>query len=191
MQMSINTTFPQVMSQLSGLKGQLADKVLARAVNRTIDLAKTAMNREIRSTFNVKAAYVRDRLYVRKATHKAGRVAIEAELTASGRYRGRRSANVIAFGARQVGKGVSVLIKRGSKRKVIRGAFIGNKGRTVFHRVGRARLPIKPVQTIDIPQMFNTRKVNAAVVRVIHQRFPEVFRREAAFAIERFNRGGA
>jgi hypothetical protein len=190
MQLSIRTNFPEVQRGLDQLQADLRGVVLMRTVNRTIDLAKTAMSREIRSEFNVTASYVRERLAIRKATLKAGRFSIEAQLTASGQFRGRRSANVIAFGAKQVKQGVSVKIKKAGSRKVIKGAFIANKGRTVFVRTGDKRLPIEPVQTVDIPQMFNTRKVNAAVLRVIDQRLPQVFEREARFALQRFSRSG-
>ena len=46
-----------------------------------------------------------------------------------------------------------------------------------------SRLPITAVQTIDVPQMFNQRRINAAVVRTMLARFPAIFEREASFAI--------
>ena len=81
-----------------------------------------------------------------------------------------------------------VKVKRGST-KPLPGAFIGNKGRTVFRRVGKKRLPIEPVQTIDVAQMFNTRRINEVVLATINARLPEIFEREAAFYLQRFNRG--
>lgn len=190
MQFSIKTNFPQVQRGLDQLQKDLQGVVLMRTVNRTIELARTAMSREIRTEFNLTASYVRERLLIRKATLKAGRYSVEAQLTASGKFRGRRSANVIAFAAKQAKEGVSVKIKKTGGRKVIKGAFIANKGRTVFVRTGAKRLPIEPVQTVDVPQMFNTRKINAAVLRVIDQRLPQVFEREARFALQRFSRSG-
>jgi hypothetical protein len=84
---------------------------------------------------------------------------------------------------------VSVKVKRSGARKVISGAFVGNKGRTVFTRVGKPRLPIKPVQTIDVPQMFNVKHINAAVVKAIERKFPQIFEREMRFALQQFGRG--
>ena len=181
MQINIRTNFPDVSRQLSRLQGDMADKVLARSLNRTMDIAKTAMSREIRSEFNLAAAYVRDRLRIKRAFARAGQFSISAELAAGDGKKGR-SANVIAFGARPAPGGVSVLIRKG-KRKVIKGAFIGNKGRTVFRRVGKSRLPIESVQTIEIKQMFNTRRINAAVVAAMNARFPSIFDRELAYAL--------
>ena len=152
----------------------------ARALNRTMEQARTLMSERIRSEFNLKAAYVRDRLRIRKAFSRAGSLSISAELVGSDKR--RRSANVIAFGAKPSGRGVSVQISKG-KRKTIEGAFIGNRGRTVFRREGKARLPIAPVQTIDVGQMFNTCRINAAVVAAVRARFPAIFQRELAYAL--------
>ena len=180
MQINIRTNFPEVAAKLGRLQDGMASKVLARSLNRTMDIAKTAMSKEIRTEYNLSAAYVRDRLRVRRAFARSGQFSLSAELI--GGDGKRRSANVIAFGARKAPEGVSVLIRKGS-RKVIKGAFIGNKGRTAFRRTGRARLPIEPVRTIDVAQMFNARRINAAVVAAMRQRFPAIFERELAYAL--------
>ena len=182
MLINIRTNFPDVSARLGKLQHEMADQVLARSLNRTMDIAKTAMSKEIRGEFNLSAAYVRDRLLIKRAYAKAGQFALSAELIGGdGR---RRSANVIGFAARKASDGVSVQISRG-KRKTIKGAFIGNKGRTVFRRTGKARLPIEPVRTIDVAQMFNTRRINAAVVAAMNARFPAIFQRELAYALSR------
>lgn len=180
MQINITTNFPQVAAQLGKLRSDVASTVLARSLNRTIEQARTQMSREIRAEFNLKPAYVRERLRIRKAFASSGRFSLSAEL--AGGNPKRRSANVIAFGARQDAQGVSVQIKK-RQRKTIKGAFIGNKGRTVFRRLGKERLPIEPVRTIDVGQMFNTRRINAAVTAAMQARFPAIFQREMAYAI--------
>ena len=45
------------------------------------------------------------------------------------------------------------------------------------------------VQTIDVAQMFNTRRINAKVVDVVKARFPAIFEREARYYTGKF--GGA
>jgi hypothetical protein len=70
------------------------------------------------------------------------------------------------------GGGVSIKIKRNGPRKLIPHAFLGNQGRTVFIRTGNDRLPIKAVETIDIPQMFNTQRVFKRVVDRVRTEFP-------------------
>lgn len=70
-------------------------------------------------------------------------------------------------------------IKKLGGKKVIQGAFIGNRGRTVFKRSTDARLPIEPVQVIGVPQMFNTKRVNKKTVSFALKEFPKQF--DAAF----------
>lgn len=201
MQLTIKADFAGVEASLKRLQADVGKRALASAMNKTVDLARTQMTREITGEFNVTSGYVRERLRVRRAGAK-GTVVIEAALI-GGKAGGRRSANIIAFVEKSVSLAQArkrakagtlgqlyVKVKRKGGKKPLRGAFIGNKGRTVFERVGKERLPIKPVQVIDVAQMFNTRKINAAVVRMIERRFPEVFAREARFYVDRFNRSG-
>jgi len=202
MQLIITADFAGVERSLSLLHNDVRGPALASAINKTLDLAKTQMGRAITAEFNVKAAYVRERLQVRRASGRAGAFTIEGALI-GGKSDRTRSANIIAFvegfvsraeGKRRAKAGtlnqLFVKIKRAGGKKALKGAFIGNKGRTVFERTGNSRLPIKPVQTIDVAQMFNTRRINAKVVDVMKARFPEVFEREARFFTDRFNRGG-
>ncbi len=196
MKLTINTNFPQVQRALDNLREEVAAKAAARAVNATIAQAKTEMSRQIRQEYVVDARFVRERLRIKRATFFKGVLAIEAVLSADEKP---RSANLIRFVARRTKAGVSVKIKRAGARKVVRGAFIGNKGRTVFERVPGTKMPsrkwgkthgeqIKPVQTINVPQMFNARRINAAVVAAMRAKFPPIFERELAYALASFNR---
>lgn len=179
---------PEVQRKMAGLASDLRDKVMAAALNKTAAKAKSEMSRRIRDEFAIKASDVNPLLSIRKASAKGN--VLEAVLEAFPRRRGRRSRNVMLFGAKQVrgqktkrvrvqvapgqwrmmdvpiGGGVSVLISKAKGRKLIEGAFIANKGRTVFIRTGNGR-KIKAVETIDVPSMFNTRRINQAVVRKI------------------------
>lgn len=197
---AINVThnFPEVQRKLQSLRDDVQARALASAVNKTVDQGKTQMIRQITDEYALTSGYVRERLSIRRASFRAGAFAIEAELLASNR---RRSANAIAFvrkvitlsqarRAQRQGKRAPELqfkFKRREGFKTIQGAFIANKGRTVFIREGRPRLPIKPVQVIDIPQMFNSKQVNGSVVKFIRDKFPEVFAREAKYFADRFN----
>lgn len=199
--LNIKTDFAGVEQSLKQLQADVGNKALASALNKTVALAKTQMQREIADEFNVSVGYVRDRLRVRRASASAG-LRIEAALI-GGRSDRRRSANIIAFvekfvtlaEARKRAKSgelrqLYVKIKRKGGKKALSGAFIGNKGRTVFRRKGKARLPIDPVQTIDVGQMFNARRINSKVVQFMRDRFPGVFDNEARFFVARFNQGG-
>lgn len=187
MNLTITTNFPEVQRRLDALRKDIATQATARAINRTIDLGRTEMSRAIREEYNLSAAKVREKLQVRRASFRAGTLRLEGELfsrDASGR---RRAINLINFGARQTSQGLSVKIKRTGGRVIASSrGFIGNKGRTAFARVGKARLPIRPLQTIDVPQMFNSTKILSRVTAYIGKRFPDVFAREAAFYLKRY-----
>jgi hypothetical protein len=196
---TVKTNFPEVQRAYAFLRKDLGDRALVSAINKTLDQARTQMVRSITSEFNVTAAYVRDRLRIRRAVSR-GQLRLEGSLI-GGNAKGR-SANIIRFVERKVtlAEGrrrkkagtqnqVFVKVKRTGGLKPLTGAFIGNQGRTVFERTGSGRLPIKPVQVIDVAQMFNTRRVSKVVVDTIKSKFPDIFAREARFYVDRFNRG--
>ena len=206
--LNIRTNFPDVIAKLDKLQAQVGDQAMRMALNRTAERAKAEAGRLITSEFAIKAGDVRPLLKVKQAERKS--VVLEAVLEAFPVRRGHRSRNVMLFGAKQrkgrlktitvqtktgsykrkarVGGGVTVKIKRAASRKLIAGAFIGNSGRTVFQRVGKERLPIRGVETIDLPQMFNARRINRGIVRKILEQLPVEFDRAAAVALARFNR---
>lgn len=190
MQLSIETNFKDVARQLKTLQADIASKATASALNKTVAQAKTAMSKEIRAEFNLPASTVSQSLRIRRASARAGILALEAELSSISQP-GKRSLNLAHFDARQTAKGVSVKIRKGGKRTTIRGAFLINAGATVMIRVGRKRLPIEARQTINISQMFNTKRINAKVVQMIEAKFPTIFANEVRYYTERFNsRGG-
>lgn len=200
--MKINVDFDisRVVRWVDGLTNHHLDAAAARALNRVADQAKTRMIREISSEFMVSTSYVRERLVVRRASAAAGRFVLQAALEAKDR---KRSINLIAFAEKVVslaqarkrraageGKGGRALelrfkIKRVGAKQVIKGAFIGNRGRTVFVREGSGRLPIKALQTINVPQMFNTKRLNERVVAFVKQQLPVRLRHELGRALNR------
>jgi hypothetical protein len=193
MEIRIETNFPDVQRQLTRMQQDVGGKALASALNKSIALARTQMTREIPAEFMVTAGYVRERLRIKRAAAGRGGVELRAELAASNR-RGR-SANIIAFveksttlaqARKRAKEGTQqqlfVKIKRKGGRKSLGPlAFIGNKGRTVFKRKGKSRLPIAPLQTIDVTQMFNTRRINGKVIATIKERFADIFANEVRF----------
>jgi hypothetical protein len=190
---TVTHNFPEVQRMLGRLHKDVAEQAMARAINRTLDQGKTRMQRAIVAEFNVKPRVVRESLRVKRASRAAGLYAISGFLESPSK-RGR-SRNLIHFGAVQTKRGVTVKVKRSGSRKLIPGAFIINAGNqyggTVMIRRGKQRLPINARQTIDVAQMFNTRRVNDLVVRFMEDKFPEVFAREAKFYLDRFNRSRA
>jgi hypothetical protein len=186
MQLSIKTNFPDVQRQLQALSDDIGKKATASALNKVVAQAKTAMSREIRAEFVLPAKTVGDSLRISRARASGGRYSLEATLS-SVSQRGKRGLNLIHFNARQMGNGVSFKIRKNGPRKTIRGAFIANKGRTVFIREGKKRLPIKALSTVDLQGMFNTKRINARVVSMIEAKFPTIFANEARYLTQKFN----
>lgn len=198
MKIDISTNFPEVQRKLQTLRDDISSRVTASALNRTVEQARTQMTREITAEYNVTSSYVRSRLAIRRASFKQGTFEMRAELT-GGSSRGR-SANLIRFAekavtlaqARKRAKAGDLTqlrfqVRKTGGKKVIKGAFIGNKGRTVFIRTTDKRLPIRALQTIDVGQMFNQRRINARVVSLIKTKFPELFARDLKYHLGKFN----
>ncbi len=193
---SIRNNFPAIAQRLDRLPEQIANKALVRALNKTVDQGKTEMARQISGEYRISVGEAKRRLSVQRATAK-GALKFLAILEATRRGQGR-SMNLIAFvtkskvskaSAKRQGKAnlagqLQFQIKRTGGKKVIPGAFIGNKGRTVFIRQGKERKPIEAVNTIGVPSMFNARKINSVVRRVLLQKFLANFDRELRVVLE-------
>ena len=197
---SIRTNFPEVTAQLKRLADDVGNKALVRSLNKTIDQGKTQMARTISQEFRIAVGAAKDRLKVSKANAKQGNLGFEVSLEATRKGKGR-ALNLIAFvenkttlgeARKRAKKGtqsqVYFQVKRSGGKKYIKGAFIANKGRTLFIRTGKDRLPIKSVSTIDIPSMFNTKRINAAVVQVMRDKFEANFDRELRVVLQGFAR---
>lgn len=179
-----------VQKRLAGLSREMQDKVLRPAINKAADKGRAEINRLVPQEFAVKASEVRNAIDVRKA--RSGNLEAVIQIFGSAKRRGR-SLNLIHFLAavQAAGQAIKVrggkgnkrelaalqaqlgfLIKKGGGLKKIEGAFIGNKGRTVFMREGKARMPIKPAQVIGFAQMFNSRRVSSRVMDKINRELP-------------------
>jgi hypothetical protein len=201
--LTIKTNFPDVARGIENITSDLRDKVLSSAINKTLEQARTQMVRAVAGRYNLKAGDVRDELVIERARPVPGKV--EGALLA----KGKRSRNLIRFVERLVTLAahrkrmragdteLRFKIKRSGKT-TLPGAFIGNKGRTVFMRVpgsvARSRAKdagtqhgeaIKGVATIYVPSMFNQRQINAAVLQFAEAKLPEVFEREARYRMAR------
>lgn len=196
--------FPEITLKLGMLEDAVGNKVMARALNTTVQQAKPRMASQISKEFRISVSDAKERLDVSKAFKKDGEFRMEASLSARNKAKGR-SMNLIAFVERAItlaernrrvkaGEGgkhklrgggeitkalqLRFQIKRSGGKQMIKGAFIANNGRTVFIRKGKERTPIRSLSTIDIPNMFNTKRINEVVVKVMLERFQFNFERE-------------
>jgi len=194
--LSVKTNFPDVQRKLDALRRDIGDKAAAMALNKVVDKGRTEMKRAITDEFNIPSAEVNAALRIRRASAKGYNLV--AVLEAFNNRKGR-SLNLIHFVERKVTlaearrrlkrgtlQQLGFKIKKTGGIKTIPGAFIANNGRTVFIREGKDRLPIKPLQVINITQMFNTRRINQRVVAKIRQEFPVEFERAMRVVLERF-----
>jgi hypothetical protein len=191
---SIKHNIDQVVRELQANIPKAIEAAQISALNKTADGAKTRMVRAISSTYKINQSVVREKLFISRATRKGG-----ATFTAALLGSGKPSMNVIRFleakvtlaeAKRRRKSGtlneLRFQILRAGGLKTIDGAFIGNKGRTVFRRTGKSRLPIEPIQTIDIPGMFRSRKNTGEVTSWIQDNFNRIFERELKFYLGKY-----
>lgn len=177
-------------SMIDQIRRDLHPKVIQPALNKVADKVKADLARAIPQEYNVKASEVRSAVDVRRA--RSG--SLEAVVTVFGSAKKRgRSLNLIHFlnSVQAAGRAIKVrggkgkksellalqrqlgfLIKKGGGLKKIDGAFVGNKGRTIFIREGKDRLPIKPLQVIGFAQMFKSRKIERRILEMISKEMP-------------------
>jgi hypothetical protein len=195
---SVKFDTASVRARLNSIKAGLGDRAVVSALNKTALQAKTRMSEAIRADYNISASLVRERLRIRKAT-RSNSVTFSAMLIGNPETGGeRRSMNMIHFMERKTSlaearrrsnagtiKQLFFKVKKRGGKNTLPGAFIGNKGRTVFIREGKARLPIKAVRTIGVPQMFNTKKNVGQVMAWIGVNFPRIAESEIKFYLQR------
>ena len=170
--------------------GKGIESVVQPAINKVADKARAEINRAIPEEYAVRASEVRNAVDIRRAARGDMRAVIS--IFGSARKRGR-SLNMIHFlaaiqaggaarktrGSRAtkvemqaIAKQLGFRIRRDGGLKSIKGAFLGNRGRTIFRRKGDARLPIEPVQVIGFSQMFSSRKIHERVLSKIRDDLP-------------------
>lgn len=182
MQISLNLSgLDEVKKKLESLTGPKIKSAISMAINKTAAKGQTEINRAITERYQISRSEVSNSVTVSTAS----KVKPTATLRIFGSPKKQgRSLNLIHFterkvtlaeGRRRAKAGnqnqLRFNIIKGQGGKMIPGAFIGNKGRTVFIREGKSRLPIKPVQVIGVGQMFNFRPITERVIARIKREF--------------------
>lgn len=206
----------QVKQQIAGLSRDLKAKVLQPAINKVAEKARAEINRAIPQEFAVKASEIRNAVEVRKAS--SGQLAVTITIFGSKNKKGR-SLNMIHFVAaayvrgqgafktrsgavgirkrdiKTIGNQLGFQIKRGSGLKTKEGAFIGNKGRTVFIRTSgqmnsrpgnltKHSQKIVPVQVIGFSQMFSSKNISKRIMDKINEDLPVEVSRSVMLRME-------
>lgn len=196
------------VSRLNKLRDTLGDEVLADTLNRTMQGARTKMVENITRTYNIAPSRVRLKLVLLKASR--ARRTYTATLLGNERGAKGRSLNMKAFLTNKTtriqkraarlqkafgGRVVPVLqfqVIRGGGSKQVPGAFIirGGKfgGEPVFIRDDRPGSwnGIRPLQTIDVPQMFEAHKVQDPVQAWIRENFARLFEQRANYWLAKY-----
>lgn len=170
---SVRTNIAAVRRKYKGAAKQV-DNAARRALNRTAQQVRTVSVRALSKETGVKQRSVRDRVSIRKANYST----LSAEVQAR-----PRTYNIASFGARQTKQGVSS--SAWGKRRLYKGGFLINGGRTALIRLGKSRLPLKPLWGPRIHREFERDVVNKAMVDTTRARFPINFRQQLRFALGR------
>lgn len=194
MQINIKTDFRDVQRKLDRLPRELQNRVIPAALNKVARSANTEMVRGITREFNILQSEVRGKLRLKRAERKLASWYATLEPVSTARRGG--SLNLIRFVERSVtlaeakrrkkagtANQLRFQVKKSGGKQTITGAFIANAGRTVFVRTGDKRLPIKAVSTIGVAQMFNTRRIQSAVIARIGRDMEKEFERAIKAAV--------
>lgn len=194
-----------VQARLAQVRDDLVPKVLSPALNKIASAAQAEVTRAIIEDYNVSASEVRNAVELRRASgrnlqavitifgsaSKKGRsmnlVHFLAAVQAAGKaFKTRRGSKLKKADLSALAGQLGFIIKKGAGAKTIAGAFVGNKGRTIFVREGPGRLPIKPLQVIGFAQMFNSRRISQRVAAKIAQDIPVEIDRAIQMVLARF-----
>lgn len=156
---------------LEHLPGE-AQKVMASAMNRAIEGARTAASKAVRGEYRVSSERVKKTMTLRRAT--------AAQLTAEVRSVERRP-SLFQYAPRPAAAGTGgagkptlrVGVKRSGGRKPLKGAFIvrlGPAGLHVASRTGKKRMPIEVHYGPAVPQLLGVESVKRHVEAVAQQR---------------------
>lgn len=181
-QISVVNEVDKMRRHFEAIREGLTEKATAAALNRVGTMARTGGIRQIGKVYTLKRGTIAAQISLARASPRMA--AIEVAITA----RGKRAIPLIEFAGRQTGAGVSFKIRRQGGRKTLKSSFVatmksGHRG--AFERKGKARLPIRELYTIGLPQMFIAREVVRVMSEIVKTRFPERLRHELAWRAAR------
>ena len=180
----VQTDIKKLTKKLGILDPKVVRKATSSALNKTGSTIRAKAKRRIARLTGIKQAALNTKKIGGKPGiwfDKARSNKLVAEVGARGGAR-----NLVHFAARATRAGISAAAW--GRRKIYRGTFLANQGRTVFKRTGKARLPIEPVWGPSISRTWLNAKLTAVYKRVARRRFSEVFPRELRFFANKASR---
>ena len=174
MQIRISVDLDGAMKVLDDLERKYVPQAASAAINRVATSARAEAVREIARKTGLTQAEVRKHVDI----VTANRGNLEATIVAKA-----WSPNLIRYKARQTPQGVVASPWR--NKRTHKGTFIGNQGRTVFVRQGKARLPLKPVRGPSVRKEFLQGYAIKAMEKKVAERFGLEFDRALRAIIAR------
>ena len=184
----ISVELPDLDELREKIDPRVVEKALNSAVNKTANKARTFISKTVRQHYNVKAAKIKDNLTeTRRKDPIVERVLI---------YTGGQ-VSLINFGAKKARvagtkrKGASVIVKKSSGRKIIKGenkygAFIatGKNGNThVFMRETESRMPIRKLSGPSVAQMIGAAEMTKEIDQFVKAEMPKQIEHELDYFI--------
>ena len=176
--------YEDVVNQISSM-----NRDSAKVINRTIGDFKSRgpgwVSQEVVKEYNIKKKDVNE---TKKGVKNAGKVRVggvsldNLEIIYQGRVLTPTHFSMKPTSRPPNGRAYTVTaqIKKSGGRKVLGGSvFLGKSGREgttqiPFQRVGAARLPIKSVKTLSVPQMITNEKVSENIHRRINEELGKI-----------------
>lgn len=186
---SVQSAIAKVKKEYEHISGDVLNKAISNALNRSATEMKTRINEQIRAVYNLSASKLNNELKVRYSNSKS----LTSRVVASGApiswnnfqakqigdkgttsfdRKGRVSSRLNRKSRNNAAKGVSALIKRSEGEINLPTAFIqiANGGITVFARgkakgkgegfeFGKKRMPIGKITSTSVPLMFANKDV--------------------------------
>lgn len=149
------------------------------ALNKLAQQGMNTGSRKLREEYNLKAGDIKKRVQIEKAKPN--------QLISIIVSRGSRRTPILYYGARQTKKGLSVSIKKGS-RKVITHGFISTmkSGHTGgFIRRGKTRLPIDELYGPSVTHLFGSKKIQETIMRHIEDNESRIFESELRYFLDK------
>lgn len=171
------------------------------AINRTLDHVVTQVGRIVPKTYAIKATDVKDSF--KGGIKRPSQTNLEASVTSKGHtlsiahFPHSPETLVIAksLGVKHKKAQIKVKVKKGSYKyiKTIPGAFLASTGAksadkvqfNVFKRVGKARLPIKVIRTLSVPQMITNENIGKEIQNIASSKLAERIEHEIDFRLKK------
>lgn len=176
----------RLVVELKGFEEQVSLATIS-ALKRTLDHVKTKTGQIISKEYSVKSSFVKE--FFKGGPREAGKLTMNLLVVGRTLTMGRFPHSPTAPRKRKYK--VKVAIKRGGRKTVSTdpSAFIAPTGAmspdkiqsNVFVRLGKKRLPIRPLFTLSVPQMVTNEKVAAQIQEAANKKLAERLEHEIIY----------